>query len=205
MSIEEERRIMEAAAVKDAVETAEQVETTEAIPDTKPLNEVSGWTDADDEDRVGWLIISDGEQEVLPHPEGKTRLEVIESFLKAKSKKHNAFQIGYAVLDPEVITTFAWSEDVMFPQIDKFDSIQERMEGLADAMIDLTRQQAALQDAHAALIQDEIMHAVEGDEEEEGAEQSAVAPEVLAAGEPVEAKPIKATTLGKKAFRPPGA
>jgi hypothetical protein len=204
MSAEEERSV---EAVKDPA-PAEQ-ETQEPEPEVaskaeaSPLSEVSGWTESDDEERVGWLVVSDGEQEVFPHPEGKTRREVIEGFLKAKSKKHSAFELGMVVLDPEAITTFAWSKDIMFPEIEKFDSIQERMEFLAEALGELTTQQAALQEAQAALIQDElgeIQAESEGAYDEEG--EPPLEPEVLPAEPAAAPQPAKPK---RKAFRPPGA
>lgn len=188
-----------------AVETpaAEAEEVKEKTEASSPLSEVSGWTESEDEERVGWVVVKDdGTQEVLPHPPDKTRLEVIEGFLKAKSKKHDGFRLGMAVLEPPAITTFAWSKDVMFPEIEKFDSIQERVEFLAETLGELTTQQAALQEAHADLIQDElgeIQAEAEGAYDDEG--EPPVEPEVLPA-EPAAAQPAKPK---RKPFRPPGA
>jgi hypothetical protein len=156
--------------------------------------------DADDELPPGWLVVSDGEQIVVPHPEGTDKKEIVERFFKAKSKKQGAFQLGLYVFDPEDVTTFGWSEDIHFPEMEKFDGLQERIEALADAMVGLTHQAAALQEAHAVLIQSEM----DEDDEDDEDEGSPLSPEVLEANEPIPpARPVKTSQRG--GFRPPGA
>jgi hypothetical protein len=157
--------------------------------------------EADDE-IVGWLLISDGDQIVVPHPEGKTKQEVVEAFFKAKSKQHHAFQLGLGVYDPEVITTFAWSEQVQFPEIDKFDSMQERIELLMQATTELSQNQEILQQAQAQLFQEELEDSM-GDEGEGDGEPEGFVPPALAP--PVAPVPVARPVAGKRGFRPPGA
>jgi hypothetical protein len=154
--------------------------------------------DPDEELPPGWLVISEGEQIVVPHPEGKTKESVVESFFAAKKKNANAFQLGLYVFDTSEVTTFGWSEDIHFPEMEKFDSLQERVEALTDAMGSLALQQGALQEAHAVLIQSEM-----DEDEDDGGDLDLLNPEVLGANEPIPpTRPAKAPRGG---FRPPGA
>jgi hypothetical protein len=199
MSAEEEEKKVNTAT--------QEIEEAEVKEDELEEESPPAFHEGADDELVGWLIVSDGEQIVVPHPEGKDKLEVVQEFAKARAKKHHAFTLGTAVFDPEAITTFAWSEDIQFPEVDKFDSVQERLELLTDAMTDLTRQQAALQDAHGMLIQGELedmrAEAEAEAEEEEGFDPSPDDPEVLEADAPM--PPTKPAKPARRGFRPPGA
>jgi hypothetical protein len=172
-----------------------------ALEEEKPL--VGYSEDADDDVPPGWLVISEGEQIVVPHPEGQKKEEIVEAFFNAKKKNQSAFQIGLYVFDTSEVTTFGWSEDIHFPEMEKFDNLQERMEGLADAMTGLTHQAAALQQAHAELIQSELAMGDEEDDEDDTDAGGPIAPEVLDAAAPV--PPARPVQPRAKTFRPPGA
>lgn len=181
----------------------EQVETLETeTEELSPEGFLGG--DDDDEELVGWFVklLSDGEQIVVPHPEGKTRSEVMQEFAKAKAKKHQVFVLGRVAFDPEDVSVFGWSKDVQLPEVDKFDSIQERLEFCADALADLTRQQAALQQAHAELAMSEFEE-LQAEREDVTQGRQPEEPEVLDADVPIDAKPAHASRKG--GFRPPGA
>ncbi len=156
---------------------------------------------ADDELPPGWLVISDGEQIVVPHPENKSKEEVVAEFFKAKKSKHHAFQLGLYVFDPEEITTFGWSEDIHFPEIEKFDGVQERLDALMQATTELTQNQAMLQQAQAQLFQEELeeeaMEAMEAMEAQQGP------PGLPAMPAPAPAPTATPKPAGKKGFRPP--
>jgi hypothetical protein len=156
----------------------------------------------DDEEVVGWLLISDGEQIVVPHPEGQTHEGVVEAFATARKKKHTAFVLGKYVFDPEVITTFGWSEDIRFPEMEKFDGLQDRLEMIVAATAELSQNQAALQQAQAMLFQEEMeeMQAEAHAEAMQAAAQAqAQAPQALPPTPAPQAKPRKG------GFKPPSA
>lgn len=194
-------------ATQEQAEAAVEPELVDEAPDqgddAAPL--VGYHEDEDDELPPGWLVISDGEQIVIPHPEGKTKEDVVADFFKAKKSKHHAFQLGLYVFDPEEITTFGWSEDIHFPEMEKFDGVQERIEGLMGAIGELTQSQAILQQAQAQLFQEELEERLQEEaEEDEGVPGPPLGITPPAAQAPAPT-PIPVIKTGKKGFRPPGA
>lgn len=180
------------------------VATTE--PDLEDETDLDEGSEDDDEEVVGWLLISDGEQIVVPHPEGKTQDQVVEEFATARKKQHKAFVLGKYVFDPEVITAFGWSEDIRFPEMEKFDAVQDRLELLMEATGELSRNQAMLQEAQAALfteemadMQAEAMEAM-AEAQVEAAQQQAAQQQAVAQGAAAAAPPQQPK---RKGFRPP--
>jgi hypothetical protein len=194
---EEERDMTEAQVVEDEAE----VEVVDEIAPEGFMGELDE-DDGEEEEQVGWYVklLSDPDQiHIVKHPEGKTHKEVFEAYVKAKQKKQAIFVLAPRVgLDPEDISVFGWSQDIDLPVMEAFDSVQERMEFCAEALGDLTRQQAALQEAQASLITGELeeLQAERADRAESGS--SAIEPEVLDDDGPIEQP-------AKKGFRPPGA
>ena len=181
--------------VQEASEEAdvEDVENEDGLEDERAEHE-----DDLEDDGEGWLVIYvDGEQQVVPHPEDKTREEVVQLFFEAKKKQHHAFQLGGWVFDTGTIRAFGWADDCDHPEIERFDGLQERIEGLAMAAAELFRQQEALQNAHAALIQGELAEM----------QSEAMETAVQAAQDEAPALQAAAPDEARKAggFRPPGA
>jgi hypothetical protein len=136
--------------------------------------------DDDDGEEIGWLVVYDnGRQHIFAHPEGKTKEEVAAAFQTSCKKGHALFPLSdTAFVALGGLLSFSWSEDSYFPEIEAFDTLQQRVEGLIQAVEILATQQAGLQEAQAGLFQAELE-----DLQDEAAEAAAaLTPPVLPGG-----------------------
>lgn len=166
-------------------------------------DDVEGEDDGEEVD--GWLIVYvDGEHQIVAHPEDRTREEVVKDFFESKKKQHHAFLLNGWVFDTNTIRAFGWERDCEHPQIERFDGLQDTLEGLMGAMGEVIEQQQALQAAQAFLIQNEMDEEME--EGFEAAQAQAMAAQAMAAPRPAPRAASKPSgkPSGKKGFRPPG-
>jgi hypothetical protein len=133
---------------------------------TAPATEI----DSDSEPEEGsWLVLlsdEDTTQVVVPHPEGKSKKEVIDAFLKSRriargggKRETDFFALGSVVIDPLSVRSFGWADDFSFPAIDAFDSIQEKVEELCDSIAELVQAQGVLQDLQTQILEEELEEA----------------------------------------------
>jgi hypothetical protein len=162
--------------MSSTIEDPELEEATDAPED--------GDGDEGDGDAPGWLVTyADGKQpEVIrleDTPDAEvTHDEVLERFDRASKGGAHFFALGAFRGNMSMIRSLNWSENVELPEIAAFDGLQERVEGILEAVeeaargtVFLQQQQVALQQAQAQLFQ--AIEAGEGDEPEEEAPEPA--------------------------------
>lgn len=167
-------------------ETLDEIELDDAPPEDADLDDEG---DGDDETDGGWIVVwLDGQQQIFEHPQDKTRDELLTDWADAKRKSHHFFKLGNNVLDPTAVRCFGWADDSMFPEIERFDSLQDRLEQITEAVGQLAAAQSILQQAQEQLTDAQQRFLVE-----ESEPVQAPAP-VARTGKP---------KAGKKPFRPP--
>lgn len=114
--------------------------------------------DGDGRDRPGFLVtFRDGRQPEVIHCvdlDGDVHEqvnEVLKRFDQADKNGHSHFKIGLQRLRMADIRRFGWSEEVSLPEFERFDSLQDRVEGLMDAMDDMSRFQRRVLEHFAQL------------------------------------------------------
>lgn len=204
--------------------TMEENETTveEQDLELQPVDgdgDESPFEDEDDQED-GWLLLYvDGTQQIIPHPDGKKRSEIEQGYFEAKKKRLHAYRLGGWILDTDTIRAFGWADDTEFPEIERFDGLQNQLEALMagtqalqQAAAELLDRQAMLQSAQEQLFQIELQEMERGEEDEldlkvvAGGDRPVPvvpAPPPAAPGKPVG---VKVTRTGRKGrFKPPTA
>lgn len=117
----------------------------------------------DDDDRPGWLIsYVDGKQPIVVRLEGTPDEDlseegVFERFDQAEKKGATFFKLGRYRGRIALIRDLAWSEDVEMPELVAFDSLQDRLENLADAQEEIQQGVVRAVQAAAQAAQNTVM------------------------------------------------
>ena len=147
--------------------------------------------DDGDDDEPGWLITYvDGKLPTVVRLEGTpdeklSSDDVYARFEQADRAGNRFFVLGYHRSRMDLIRSLSWSGAIDLPEITIFESMQERAEGMLEAVEECARnttflqqQQAALQQAQAQLFTalEAEQQATEGEDEDEDEEEEPAPP-----------------------------